>query len=113
MDEVGELGGVPQEEDRGVVEDPIPVTLLGAKLHGKSTRITSSVGRTRLATDSGESNGGLDLVANLAKEWLGGDVGEIMGHFEVTVSTGTLGVDDTLRNTLAIEVGEEVDMVEI
>jgi hypothetical protein len=113
VDKVGELGGVPQEEDRGVVKDPIPVTLLGAQLDGESTRITSSVSRARLTTDGGESDGGLDLVAHLAEERLGGDIGEIMGHFKVTVSTGTFGVHDTLRNTLAIEVGEEVDVVEI
>jgi hypothetical protein len=29
------------------------------------------------------------------------------------MSTGTLGVDDTLRDTFSVEVGEEIDVVEV
>ena len=36
-----------------------------------------------------------------------------MGDLEVTVGTSTLRVDDTLRNTLAVKVREQVDVVEI
>ena len=37
----------------------------------------------------------------------------IIGNLELSVCTGTLGVDDTLWNTLTIEVSEEVDQVEV
>ena len=37
----------------------------------------------------------------------------IVCNLELSVCTGALGVDNTLWNTLAIEVGEEVDQVEI
>ena len=43
VDEVREFGGVPDEEDGGVVEDPIPVAFLGLELDSESSRVTSSV----------------------------------------------------------------------
>ncbi len=36
-----------------------------------------------------------------------------MGDFQVPVSTCALGMDDTLGNTLSVEMGEKVDMVEV
>jgi len=36
-----------------------------------------------------------------------------MGHLEVTVSTSTLCVDNTLRNSLSVEVCEEINVVEV
>ena len=37
----------------------------------------------------------------------------IIGNLELSVCTGTLGVDDALWNALAIKVSEEVDQVEV
>jgi len=68
--------------------------------------------RTRLATNSRESNRDGALLASL----------EDVGHTEViervggaveTVSTTTLGVDDTFGNTLSVEVREEIYQVEV
>lgn len=36
VDEVGELGGVADEEDGCVVKDPVEVTLLGPNLDGET-----------------------------------------------------------------------------
>jgi hypothetical protein len=36
-----------------------------------------------------------------------------MGQFKVTMCASTLGVDDTLWNTLTIKVGEEIEVVEV
>jgi hypothetical protein len=49
----------------------------------------------------------------LLEEMYRGDIAQIMSDLKVSMSAGTLSVDDTLRNTLAIEVSEEVDVVEI
>jgi hypothetical protein len=43
VDKVGKLGGITDEEDGGVVEHPIPVTLLSSELDSKATGITSSI----------------------------------------------------------------------
>lgn len=93
VNEVGELGRVSDEEDWGVVEDPVKVALVCPDLDGEPTGITGSVGRTRLASDGGETDGGACLHASFAEEGRGCDVAETVGYLEVAVSTGAFGVD--------------------
>ena len=103
---------ISQEEDRSVVGDNIPVAFVSAELDGETTRVSGTVVRTRLATNSRESNSDGALLASL----------EDIGHTEVvkrvgglveTVGTTTLGVDDTLGDTLSVEVREEIYQVEV
>jgi hypothetical protein len=56
VNEVRELCGVSNKEDGGVVVDMVPVSLLSSEFERESTRITSSVGRSRFTTNSGESS---------------------------------------------------------
>ena len=113
VDEMRELCGIADEEDRSVVVHPIPNTFLRLDLNGKSTRITSCICRSALTTDSTESDSGRCLLANGCEEGVGSDIGQVVSDFKVSVSTSTLGVDDTLRDSLAIEVSEEIDVVEV
>ena len=55
VDEVRELHGVLDEEDRGVVADHVVVSLLSVMLDGKAARITIAVVSTALTSDSGEA----------------------------------------------------------
>ena len=96
VNEVGELGGVSQEEDRGVFEHPVPVTFLRPELDSETTGVASGVSRPRLASNGGETNGGSSFLTNGLQERLGGDVAQIVGDLEVTVGTSTFGVDLTL-----------------
>lgn len=110
VDEVGELGWVSDEEHRCVVEHlsdsksirtiaildgthPIEVTLICLQLDRKSTRITSSIGRARLTTNRRETNGGANFFAYRFEESGRGDVTNVMGHFKVSMSTRTLGMN--------------------
>lgn len=93
VDEVRELGGVSDEEDRGIVEHPVPVTLVCPELGGEPTRIASGVGRSRLATNGGETHRHSDLFADRAQERLRGDVTEVVSHLEVSMSSSTFCVD--------------------
>lgn len=113
VDEVRELGRVPDEKDGGVVVDPVPVALLGPQLHSETTGVAGGIGRTALAADSAETGSSAGAVANLAEDVGAGEIGDIVGHFEVSVGTRTFCVDDTLGNALTVEVGEEVDEVEV
>lgn len=61
MDEMRELGRVSDEEHRCIVENPIPVSLVSPELDCKASRVSSGVRRSRLASYSGESNGGFNL----------------------------------------------------
>lgn len=43
VDEVGEFGGISDEEDGGVVVHQVKVTLLSSDLDGKATRVTGGI----------------------------------------------------------------------
>jgi hypothetical protein len=64
VNEVRELGRVPEEEDRGVVEHPVEVTVFGPQLDGEATGITGRISGSRLTTDGGESDSGARFLAN-------------------------------------------------
>ena len=86
VDEVREFRWVAKEEDRRVVEDPIPVTLFRPEFnreasgvasrtsgpminHGKLTenRLSYSLGRTTFATDRGETHRSTRFVSHLVE----------------------------------------------
>jgi len=52
VDEMGEFGGVTEEEDGSVVEDPIPIALFCSDLDGESSGIASGIGGSRFTADS-------------------------------------------------------------
>ena len=41
------------------------------------------------------------------------DVCDIVGHLKFAICTGSLRMDDSLGNSFAVEVGEEIDEMEI
>lgn len=90
VDEMRELCRVANEEDRRVVENPVPVALLGAQLDREATRVARRVGGTALATDRREASGRLRLVTHFGEQLGARDVGEVIGHFEGAVSAGAL-----------------------
>lgn len=51
VNELRELGRISQEEDGCVVGDDIPIALVRPQLDGESTRVTSQIVRSGLATD--------------------------------------------------------------
>lgn len=93
VNEVGEFGGVSDEEDGSVVENPVKVALFSSDLEGKATRITGGIRRSVFTTDSGESGGSTVLLADLGEELGRGNVAEVVGQFKVTMCTGTVGMD--------------------
>ena len=65
VDEERKLGRIADEEDRCVIVDPVPVTLLGIKLDRKPSRVASSIRGTLLTADSGETINTWSLLADL------------------------------------------------
>lgn len=113
MDEVRELGRVAQEEDGRVVGDHVPVALIGTELDAEASRITSAVVRTGLATDGGEADSnGAFLVGNAEDIGLA-QIFHRLGALEGTMGTTALGVDDSLGDPFTVEVGDEIDQVEV
>ena len=93
VDEVGEFGRVTDEEDGGVVEDPIPVPLISSELDSEATGVASGIGRARFTTDGRETDCCADFLSHRPQQGLGSNVAEIMGDLEVTVGTSTFGMD--------------------
>ena len=65
VDEVRELGGVSQEENGCVVENPVPVAFLSTELDCKSTWVASCICRSAFTTDGRDTGGCAAFVANL------------------------------------------------
>ena len=93
MNKVGELGRVAKEEDGSVVEYPVEIAFIGTNLDGKTTRITGSVCRARLATNGGETNSSAGSVANFLEEGGTSEVRNVVCHFKVAMCTGALSMD--------------------
>jgi len=113
VDEMRELGWVTDEEDGSVVEHPVEIALLSTDLDGETSGVAGGIGRAALATDGGETDGHLGLGSDILEELDCGDIREGVSRLEVTVGSGTLGVDDTLGNAFSVEVSEKIDVVEI
>jgi hypothetical protein len=131
MNEVREFGRISDEENRGIVENPIPVSLICPKLDSKPTGISGGIGRSRLASHGGETDGRTNLLTNRTQERLGCNVAEVMSYFKVTVGSGAFGVYlerrnithmkrndtqstyDSLWNTFTIEMRKEIDVVKV
>lgn len=93
MNEVGELGRVAKEEDGSVIEYPVEIAFISTNLDGKTTRITGSVCRARLATNGGETNSSAGSVANALEEGGTSEVRNVVCHFKVAMCAGALGMD--------------------
>lgn len=74
VNKMRELGGVSDEEDWGVVEHPVPVTVVGLQLDRKSTRVASSISRSNLASYGGEVDGNVNFRTIRPKKGLGSDI---------------------------------------
>jgi hypothetical protein len=106
------LTRISQEEDRSVISDEIPVPLGGLELDTESTRITSGICRSTLSSYGRESSGNRNLATLL--EQLGTtEIFKPIGTFKHPMSTCTLCVDDTFGDPFPVEMGEEIDEVEI
>ena len=68
VDEVGELRGVSDEEDWGVVAGHVPVAFLGVELAGETSGISLGVGGTLLASDGRETQEHGGSLADGVKE---------------------------------------------
>lgn len=113
VDEVWELGWVAEEEDWSIVRHHVPIAFLSAELDAEASRIASTVVRTRLATDGGEADSDRAFFARLAEDVGLAQIVEGLGASEGTVSPATFGVDNPLRDSFTVEMGEEINQVEI
>jgi hypothetical protein len=111
VNEMGEFGGIPQEEDWSVVGNDIPVALLGPQLDSKPSWISGKIMGTGLATDSREPNREGAFLSLGTEDIRRGEVVKRIGAHEFTMSTTALCVHNSFWDAFAIEVGEEVNQM--
>jgi len=113
VNEVRELHGVSKEEDGSVVVNVIPISLLRSQLDRETSRVTSSVGRSTLSSDSRETSSSANLGSDLREELCASQVGNVVGDLKSTVSSCSLGMNDTFGDALSVEVSEGINQVEV
>jgi len=104
--EVREFEWIAQEEDRRVVADEVPVSLLGIELHRKAPNVPLSISGTALASNRGKTREEFGLRSNFGEYFSLGIAGYIVSYCECAVSTRTLSVHATFRNHFSVKVGE-------
>src|SRR5665811_1832680 len=104
MDEIRKFDGILDEENRYVVADQIPVTFLSVKLNGKSAYITRGIYRTRAACDGRYTSKNGCLLTYLGEYPGGGVLFQRGGQLEESMHARRSRVNDTLGNTLVIEM---------
>jgi hypothetical protein len=113
VDEVGELDGILDKEHGSVVTDHVVVTVLGVEFDGKSSWVTVAVVCSTFSSNGRETQECWSTLTNLVEELSFSVFGNIVSDFEISMSSSTLGVDDSLGNTLTVEVGKLINQVEV
>lgn len=106
MDKVRELMRVLYEENRGVISDEVENALFGIEFGGEAADITHRVGRTRAALYGRETHKHRCDFVRIGKEICFGDLLQALVGLEIAVRRGAASVDDTLRDTLMVEMGD-------
>src|SRR5699024_7858819 len=96
----------------GVVADEVVVALFGVELQREAAHVAPAVGRTLLAGDGGEARQHRGNGAGLEQAGLG-VLGDVLGDGQLAERAAALGVDDALRDALAVEVGQLLDQVDV
>ena len=93
VDEVRELAGVLDEEDRRVVADQVVVAVLGVELQREAARVAKSVRRTCLASDSRETDCGTGPSPDFRKQLRTTQISDVVCGLEVPVRACALCVN--------------------
>ena len=94
------------EENRGVISDEVENALFGIEFGGEAADITHRVGRTRAALYGRETHKHRCDFVRIGKEICFGDLLQALVGLEIAVRRGAASVDDTLRDTLMVEMGD-------
>jgi len=87
VEEVWELDWVVDEEHWGVVSNHVVVTLFGVEFDGEASWVSDGISGTSLTSNGGESKEKWGLLADLVQESGSGELGNIIGDLEDSMST--------------------------
>jgi hypothetical protein len=84
------LNGVPDKEDRKIIEDKILNTLLRVELGCPTSDITNCVGRSFFSTDSRDTGQDFGLLSNASEEVRVSYVRNVFKHLKFAKGAGCL-----------------------
>ena len=113
VDDVGELDGVLDEEDRDVVADEVPVALLRVELDGEAADVASEVERALVPGHGREPDEHRRVLAGPLEQVGPGHVGQRLVGLEEAVRAEAAGVHDALGDPLVVEVEDLLPEVEV
>ena len=113
VNKVREFGRIPQEENGSIVGDDVPVSLVRLELYRETAGVSGNIVRSRFSTDCRKANRDGACFAFGAEQVGQTKVVDGIGALEDTVSATAFGMDDTLRDTFTIEMGQKVNQVEV
>jgi hypothetical protein len=113
VDQVGELDGVLDEEDRDIVADQVPVAFLGIELDRETANIARQIDRTLGACHRREPYESGRALADPLEHIGAADVGQALGQFEEPVRAIAACMDDALGNAFMVEVEHLLAEMEI
>ena len=113
VDEIWEFHWVIDEEDWSIVSNHIVVALFGVEFDGESSWVSDGVRSSSLTGDGGESEEQWGLLADFVEEGSLGEWSDILGNLENSMGSGTLGMDNSLWDSLSVEVSKLVNQVEV
>src|SRR5450755_551121 len=113
VDQIRELDSILDKEDGDVIADQIPIAFFGVELDRKSAHVTRSIHRTGATGDGRYSSEYRRFLAHLGEYPGGGVLLQRRGQFEESMNPRTTRVNNTLGNTLMVEMSDFVAEDEI
>merc|ERR1711997_974994 len=113
MDEIWELNWISDEEYRRVVSYHIVVALLSIELKCEASWISVAVVGSTFSCYSRETKEDRSSLSDSVQEVCSCESANIVSNFKISMSTSSLSMDNSFRNTLTSEMGHLVHQVEI
>src|ERR1700689_4531673 len=98
MVEIGKPQRIPEEENRSIVADHVPIAILGVELDGEAADVTFRVGSTALAGNRRKPREQRSLLADFAENIRAGVAADVVRHGKGAVSAPAFGVHAPFRN---------------
>jgi hypothetical protein len=100
---VWELDRILNEENRDVVSDEVPVTLVGVELNSEPTHVSNSISASSATLNGGKSNKHGGVPRGIGQNASHCHVFGALLQPEGSEGTSSTGVNDSLGDTLMVE----------
>ena len=109
VNKIRKLQWVPDKENRRVIPDQIPVSLVSIKFNGKSPNIPFRVSGSPLPCYRGKTHEDVGLLTDPCKNTRFRVTGNIIRHRERAKRPASFGMHDSFRNSFTIKMSQFLD----